>query len=259
MTINESVSSVNNKSTSHTKPNEKTASSVNEQTIEADVTNDVAQQGEFTKQTDATSVDSKAQTDSTVATDMPTVDKVIDMDTPPSESEEGLTIKELTSQLAEATQKAETHWNNLLRKQAEYDNLQKRMTRDLDNARKYALEKFATDLLVIKDSMELGLEAATKPETDLGAVHEGMALTLKMMIDTMVKFGIVEINPIEEKFDPQWHEAMAMQPAPDAEDGSVLYVHQKGYQLNERLLRPARVVVVKNPAVDTEKSLENQG
>jgi len=83
-----------------------------------------------------------------------------------------------------------------------------------------------------------------------------MNLTLKMMTDTMAKFGINEINPIEEKFNPQWHEAMAMQPVPNAEDGTVLHVHQKGYQLNDRLLRPARVMVAK--AVNAEKPLENQ-
>jgi molecular chaperone GrpE len=166
-------------------------------------------------------------------------------------------IEELTRQLAEATQKAETHWDNLLRKQAEYDNLQKRMAREVDNARKFGLEKLATELLTIKDSMELGIDAATKPETNLDSVREGMTLTLKMLSDVMAKFGIQEINPVEEKFNPQWHEAMAMQPVPNVEDGTVLLVHQKGYQLNERLLRPARVVVAK--AVQTEKPLENQG
>ncbi|MEN8217129.1 MAG: nucleotide exchange factor GrpE [Pseudomonadota bacterium] len=179
--------------------------------------------------------DSPETTDSTTASDTPSVD-------------------ELTRQLAEATQKAEEHWDSLLRKQAECDNLQKRMARDLEKARKYALEKFATELLAVKDSMELGLDAAAKPETKLEAVREGMTLTLKMLTDTLAKFNIVEINPIEEKFNPQWHEAMAMQPVPNVEDGSVLHVHQKGYQLNDRLLRPARVIVAK-----AEKQIENQG
>jgi molecular chaperone GrpE len=154
-------------------------------------------------------------------------------------------IEELTRQLADAQQKAEQHWENLLRKQAEYDNLQKRMARDLEKAHKYALEKFATELLAVKDSMELGIEVAAKPETELKVVHDGMALTLKMLIDTLAKFGIVEINPQDEKFDPQWHEAMVMQTVPDVKEGMILHVHQKGYQLNDRLLRPARVVVAK--------------
>ena len=119
------------------------------------------------------------------------------------------------------------------------------MTRDLENAHKYALEKLATELLSVKDSMEFGLEAASKPETDLKAVREGIALTLKMLADILDKFGIVEIDPQNEKFNPRWHEAMAMQPVPNVAEGMVLYVHQKGYQLHDRLLRPARVIVAK--------------
>jgi molecular chaperone GrpE len=155
-------------------------------------------------------------------------------------------IEELTHQLAEATQKAEKYWDGLLRKQADFDNFQRRMTRDLEHAHKYALEKFATELLSVKDSMELGLEAATKPDTDLSTVREGIALTLKMLADSLKKFDIVEIYPLNDKFNPQWHEAMAMQPVPNVQEGSVLYVHQKGYQLHDRLLRPARVVVAKS-------------
>lgn len=174
-----------------------------------------------------------------------------------SEVEATPSVEELKRQLAEVTQTAETYWNNLLRKQAEYDNLQKRMIRDLDNARKYALEKFATELLAVKDSMELGLDAVTKPETTLDTVREGLALTAKMLTDVMTKFNIFEINPQHQKFDPQWHEAIAMQPLPNITAGTVLHVHQKGYQLNDRLLRPARVIVAK--VLETEKSLENQG
>jgi len=154
-------------------------------------------------------------------------------------------------QATEAQQQADEHWETLLRKQAEYENLQKRMMRDLDNARKYALEKFATEILAIKDSMELGLEATTKPETSLETISEGMTLTLKMLTASLTKFNIVEINPINQKFDPQWHEAMTIQPNAEVEDGMVLHVHQKGYELQDRLLRPARVIVSKKP-------LENQ-
>jgi len=154
-------------------------------------------------------------------------------------------VEELTRQLAAAEQKATANWDNLLRKQAELDNVQKRMAREIENAHKYALEKFAIELLEVKDSLELGIEAANKPETDLGAVKEGMMLILKKLADTLKKFNILEINPQDEKFNPQWHEAIAVQPVQDQEDNTVLLVHQKGYQLNDRLLRPARVVVAK--------------
>ncbi|MBE9562829.1 MAG: nucleotide exchange factor GrpE [Proteobacteria bacterium] len=162
-----------------------------------------------------------------------------------------ISVKELTQQLADAQHKANEYWDTILRKQAEYDNLQKRMIRDLDNSRKYALEKFAIEILAIKDSMELGLEATTKPETSLEIIHEGMNLTLKMLNDGLTKFNIAEINPINQKFDPQWHEAMTIQPSAEVDDGTVLQVHQKGYKLQDRLLRPARVIVSKKP-------LENQ-
>jgi molecular chaperone GrpE len=167
------------------------------------------------------------------------------------------TVEELKRQLVEVTKKADNYWETLLRNQAEYDNLQKRMTRDLDNTRKYALEKFATELLAIKDSLELGSEAAAKPETNLDTVREGMALTTKMLTEIMAKFNILEIDPHNQKFDPQWHEAIAIQPVPNIAAGTVLHVQQKGYQLNDRLLRPARVIVAKT--LENEKSLENQG
>ncbi len=164
-----------------------------------------------------------------------------------------LSVKELTRKLVEAQKKADSYWDSLLRKQAENDNLQKRMARDLEKARKYALEKFAIELLAVKDSMEFGIDAATKQGTDLKAIHDGMTLTLKMLSDTMAKFNILEINPQDEKFNPQMHEAMVTQIKENVEAGIVLHVHQKGYHINDRLLRPARVVVAKAPPI------ENQG
>ncbi len=164
-----------------------------------------------------------------------------------------LSVKELTRQLASVQKKADSYWDSLLRKQAENDNLQKRMARDLEKARKYALEKFAIELLAVKDSMEFGIDAATKPGTDLKAIHDGMTLTLKMLTDTMAKFNIVEINPQDEKFNPQKHEAIITQEAkPNVEAGTVLHVHQKGYHINDRLLRPARVVVAKASPIENK-------
>jgi len=169
------------------------------------------------------------------------------------------TVEELAKQLTEAEKKAQELWDNLLRQRAESENLRKRVERDLDNARKYALEKFARELLAVKDGMELGLEAVNKPETDLQAVRDGMALTLKMFTDALEKFEIITLDPLNEKFNPQWHEAMAIQPLAGVEEGTVILVHQKGYQLFDRLLRPARVLVAKaiETAVTEEKPLEN--
>ncbi|ALG69436.2 nucleotide exchange factor GrpE [Beggiatoa leptomitoformis] len=171
----------------------------------------------------------------------------LDIDAQPTNTDSAppLTVEELNRQLIEATRKAEENWDALLRQKAEFDNMRKRMERDIDNARKYALEKFATELLPIKDSMELGIEATQNTDATLNAIAEGMELTLKMLAGALEKAGIQEIHPQNEKFNPQFHEAMAMQPVPNVEDNTVIFVHQKGYQLNDRLLRPARVVVAK--------------
>lgn len=165
--------------------------------------------------------------------------------------------RELEKKLAETEKRAGDNWDMLVRQRAEYENLQKRVERDLEKAHKFALEKFVTELLSVKDSMEMGVDAASKPETSLEAMREGVELTLKMLGETMKKFEVEEINPQDQKFDPQWHEAMAMQPIADVEEGTVVIVHQKGYRLHERLLRPARVIVAKTPEASEQKPLEN--
>ncbi|MDH4047735.1 MAG: nucleotide exchange factor GrpE [Gammaproteobacteria bacterium] len=140
---------------------------------------------------------------------------------------------------------ADENWDKYLRAVAELENVRKRSQRDIDNARKFALERFAGELLAVRDSLELGLSAADG--ADVGAFREGCEATLKLLISTMQQFGISEIDPLGEPFDPQLHEAMTMQPSAEAEPGSVLTVFQKGYELNGRLLRPARVVVAAEP------------
>jgi molecular chaperone GrpE len=136
---------------------------------------------------------------------------------------------------------ADENWDKYLRALAELENVRKRSQRDIDNARKFALERFSTELLAVRDSLELGLTAADT--ADVALLREGSEATLKLLTATMEQFGIVEIDPLGQAFDPQVHEAMTVQPSSDAEPGSVLAVFQKGYSLNGRLLRPARVVV----------------
>jgi molecular chaperone GrpE len=142
--------------------------------------------------------------------------------------------------IAELTAKADEHWNRYLRTAAELENVRKRATRDVENARKYALEQFGKDLLAVKDSLEMGLAVEN---ADAKSLRDGSKATLKMLAASLERFGIVEIDPAGEPFDPEFHEAMTMQPAPDAEPGSVVTVVQKGYTLNGRLLRPAMVIV----------------
>jgi len=148
--------------------------------------------------------------------------------------------------VAELKALADENWDKYVRAAAELENVRKRATRDVENAHKFALERFCTELLAVKDSLEMGVAAADK--ADAKSLLEGKEATLKLLTTTMERFGVVELNPEGEPFDPQEHEAMTMQPSADAEPGSVLSVFQKGYALNGRLLRPARVVVASEPA-----------
>lgn len=163
---------------------------------------------------------------------------------PPEALEEQ--VRALESRLAAAERRSEEHWNQTLRARAELDNLQKRSAREIENAHKYALEKFVAELLPVKDSLELGLSAAQDQDVDVARVREGVDLTLKMFRTVMERFGIEEVTPARgEAFDPQYHEAMSTQEAEGVEPGQVVMVVQRGYLLNGRLVRPAMVIVGK--------------
>ena len=160
------------------------------------------------------------------------------------QGEQEAASEDLTLLLEDARAKADEHYSQLLRTQAELENLRKRTARDLENAHKFALEKFMVELLPVRDSLELGLAAAVESgQTDPEKLKEGMELTLKMFADAMAKFGARPVDPQGQKFNPELHQAMSMQQAPDHEPNTVLTVVQKGYQLNERLIRPALVIV----------------
>lgn len=162
----------------------------------------------------------------------------------PSPEAEIETNEDPVALLEDARNKADQHWNDLLLARADMENLRRRQTRDLENAHKRALDKFVSELLPIYDSMELGLKAANGDEASLDAVREGLDLTVKMFLSSIAKFGLEEVNPQEgDAFDPELHQAMAMQPVEGVEANHILTVAQKGFQFNGRLLRPAMVVV----------------
>jgi molecular chaperone GrpE len=150
--------------------------------------------------------------------------------------------------LAAAEAKAAENWNSYLRVAAEFDNFRKRTEREIDNARKYAIERFAQELVTVGDSLEAGINA--------GAANPGPALlagaeaTLKQLYRAFEKAGIKVIDPVGQPFDPAWHEAMVAQESRTQPANTVLSVIQKGYSLNGRLLRPARVIVSKAPGGD---------
>ncbi|WP_455234743.1 nucleotide exchange factor GrpE [Thiogranum longum] len=150
---------------------------------------------------------------------------------------------DLQALLTDARDKADEHWNQCLRLQAELENLRKRNERDLANAHKFALERFAAELLPVKDSLEMGVAAAEDEAADVSRLKEGSELTLKMLTAALEKFNILEINPLNESFNPEYHEAMSMQERADVAPNTVVTVVQKGYLLNERLVRPAMVIV----------------
>ncbi|MBF8223732.1 MULTISPECIES: nucleotide exchange factor GrpE [Halomonadaceae] len=143
-------------------------------------------------------------------------------------------VEELEQGLAEAKDQA-------LRAAAEAQNVRRRAEQEAEKARKFALEKFVKELLPVVDSLEKALEAMGEEASE--AHREGVAMTLKMQLDVLAKFGVEAVEPAGEPFDPQVHEAMAMVPNPELDPNTVMDVMQKGYLLNGRLVRPAMVVV----------------
>ncbi len=138
---------------------------------------------------------------------------------------------------------AEENWNKYVRTSAEFDNFRKRSARDLENARKYGAERLAQAILPVRDSLAAGLAASATADPD--AVIKGQEATLRLVDDALAAVGITEIDPKGEPFDPSKHEALSTLPAANAAPGSVLEVVQKGYQLHDRLLRAAKVIVAR--------------
>jgi len=152
----------------------------------------------------------------------------------------------LETALARAEAAAEENWNKYLRTVAELDNVRKRAARDLEKARLYGVEGLASELLSVADSLEMALETGSQAPAE--SLLEGGRATLKQLQSAMEKYGITVISPEGERFNPELHEAMSVQESTTAEPDSVLAVVQRGYQLNGRLLRPARVIVAREPA-----------
>lgn len=163
-------------------------------------------------------------------------------------------LGELQAKLDQAEKKAADNWDEVLRSRAELENTRKRMQREVENAHKYAVEKFVQGLLPVIDSLEMGLAAAQQEDAQISALKEGTELTLKMFSDCADKFGMQAIDPKGEKFNPEFHQAMSIQESADQAPDTVIAVMQKGYLLNGRLIRPAMVVVAKAASSTGEKS-----
>jgi molecular chaperone GrpE len=155
-------------------------------------------------------------------------------------------VEQLQQALIESEERAKSHWEQYLRAVAELDNIRKRAQRDIEAANRYGLEKFAAELLPVKDSLELAVQNAAR--ADAKSLREGQEATLQLLHRALEKLGVTVIDPEGEPFDPARHEAMMAQESTTAEPNSVLKVIQPGYELNGRLLRPARVIVARAPA-----------
>jgi molecular chaperone GrpE len=162
-------------------------------------------------------------------------------------------LGELGAALEQARLQADELKDQALRARAEVENVRRRAQREIENAHKYALEKFAAELLPVLDSLERAVESC-RSQSDAGAaaaIAEGVELSLKLFLDALGRAGIQQVDPLGKPFDPQRHEAMTMVETGDAEPGSVVQVLQKGYVLNERLVRPAMVMVARAPSGGT--------
>ena len=154
-------------------------------------------------------------------------------------------IAQLEAALLSSESKVKEQQDSVLRAKAEVENMRRRSEQEIDKARKFALNKFAEGLLPVIDNLERAMQAADAENEVVKPLFEGVELTHKTFVDTVAKFGLKEINPEGEVFNPEFHQAMSIQESPDHDSNTVIFVMQKGYELNGRVVRPAMVMVAK--------------
>ncbi len=164
----------------------------------------------------------------------------------PAEEIVGDELSLMEKALTKAEEELVTHRDAMLRMQAEMENLRKRLIRDLEKSRKLALERVMRDILQVRDSLELGLEADSEL-TSAEQLREGQALTFRMLNKVLQDHDMELIDPVGEAFNPEFHQAMTVMPSEELEENSVVEVLQKGFKLHDRLIRPAMVVVSRKP------------
>lgn len=163
----------------------------------------------------------------------------------PETAKELVELERLQQELSQSEERAKSHWDQYLRAVAELENVRKRAQRDIEAANRYGLEKFVLELLPVKDSLEMAVENAGQADT--ASLAAGQRATLQLLEKALKSQDVKMLDPLGEPFDPTRHEAMLAQPSDRAEPNSILKVIQPGYELNGRLLRPARVIVAKAP------------
>lgn len=166
-------------------------------------------------------------------------------------SEEQEKINELELALSSAQATVADQKDSVIRAKAEVDNVRRRAAQDVEKARKFALEKFAAELLPTVDNLERGIENIDAEDEKQKVIGEGVSLTLQSLLSALEKFGVKAVDPKDQPFNPELHQAMSMQEVEGVAPNTVIAVMQKGYELNGRLVRPAMVMVSKAPSVDT--------
>lgn len=174
-----------------------------------------------------------------------TVDQHVDGENVEQELSSEAEIALLSAELEAANQTIADQKDSVIRAAAEVDNVRRRAAQDIEKAHKFALEKFSNELLPVIDNLERAIEFADKSNDALTPLLEGIDMTVKSFVTAVAKFGVEVVNPQGESFNPEYHQAMALQPSAEVEPNTVLAVMQKGYTLHGRLLRPAMVMVSK--------------
>ncbi|CCN72977.1 nucleotide exchange factor GrpE [Vibrio nigripulchritudo] len=172
-------------------------------------------------------------------------DADIDWNEESEQDETEAKIAQLEAALLTSEAKVKEQQESVLRAKADVENMRRRTEQEIDKARKYALNKFSEELLPVIDNLERAIQAADAENEAVKPLLEGVELTHKTFVDVVAKFGLKEINPEGEVFNPEFHQAMSIQESPDQESNTVMLVMQKGYELNGRVIRPAMVMVAK--------------
>ena len=194
---------------------------------------------ESTEEVVEQNIDESAEVEEVIEQVLQSNKKIDDISNHPS-------YQELVDKLVHVEQKAQENWDKSMRAMAEADNIRRRAERDVESAHKFGLEKMVMQLLPVIDSLEQALHSVGDDSNeDIKNMKHGIELTIKMFTDALVKFNVAQLNPVGEIFDPKLHEAMSMQEDDKSKPNTVLMVFQKGYTLNDRVIRPARVVVAK--------------
>ena len=178
---------------------------------------------------------------------------------PPKKGKKDVAPSEnLEERLEAAEKKAQEEHDRLLRVMADFENYKKRMEREMNDYRKFANESLVREILPIIDSLEKALEVSNhQDERSLGSLREGVAMTLKGLLNGLEKFGVIPIESVEEPFDPNFHQAVMQEESAEHSGNTVVQELQKGYMIGDRLLRPAMVVVSKKPGAEQEVKSED--